>query len=78
VRTNSFRPIVILGALTICVALTACGRKGALEGPPGSNLPRLRRDSQRSAPVTPESVGKQATTGFVIPPKTHFLLDPLL
>ena len=70
------RPLA--AALCLSLALAGCGRKGPLDGPPGSNLPKVpKTTSENSGSVAPEAVGAPAR-GAVIRPKQSFLLDPLL
>jgi predicted small lipoprotein YifL len=72
--------MIVVGALVLCVGLGACGRKGPLEGPPGSNLPRAPRQTvdPTIGATTPESTVRNANSAAVAPPKRAFLLDPLV
>lgn len=78
-RSRPLRPLVLLGALALCLGLGACGRKGALEGPPGSNLaPEPKRSIRSATATTPEAPSAAPSAGAVVPPKRSFFLDPLL
>jgi predicted small lipoprotein YifL len=79
VRTSSLGPLLLAAALSLCLGLAGCGRKGPLEGPPGSNLPRAPRSAAKPGDAaTPEAIGRPNATGAVVRPKTPFVLDPLL
>lgn len=70
------RVAVIAGVLVL--ALSACGRRGALEAPPdpAAQAPQAEEQGTLPSPVgTPRSRG--ARQGYVIP-KEPFILDPLL
>ena len=69
--------LVVL-SLTAAVSLEGCGRKGALEGPPGTHLPRDTRSKPATGTV-PEAPAAQATPqGVAVPPQQPFFLDPLI
>jgi predicted small lipoprotein YifL len=82
------RALVLAGVLL--VALSACGRRGALEPPPRAALPAGTGQVQAEAAEsevpetilpgvtpTPSASARQQKRGFTIP-KDPFILDPLL
>ena len=84
------RALVLAGVLL--VALTACGRRGALEPPPRAALPagtgQVQAQAESEEAEVPETVlpgvtptpsasSRQQKRGFTIP-KDPFILDPLL
>jgi predicted small lipoprotein YifL len=54
----------LVATLVLVVGLTACGRKGPLEAPPGASL----TDDHATTTATPDATK----------PKKSFFLDPLL
>ena len=84
------RALVLAGALL--VALSACGRRGALEPPPRAALPtgtgQVQAQAEGAESEVPETIlpgvsptplasARQQKRGFTIP-KDPFILDPLL
>ena len=72
-------PRAVLVCGLIVLGLSACGRRGALEPPPGSAggqaLPETAEQSTLPSPVgTPRS---KPSRGYTVPNKP-FILDPLL
>lgn len=80
-RPSLRRAVLIAGLLAI--GLSACGRRGALEPPPGPSAPQARQGtaSEGSGQATlPSPVGTPRSApnrGYTIPNKP-FILDPLL
>ena len=73
---------VALLAAALVVALSACGRRGALEAPPDPAAAAAGPSAeQQSEGTLPSPVGaprrSNAKQGYVVP-KTPFILDPLL
>ena len=73
------RRAVLLASLAL-IGLTGCGRRGALEPPPGAGVdPRLAREKpERAGETPPETVENNRKVRGVVPPKDPFFLDPLL
>jgi predicted small lipoprotein YifL len=74
-RLPSPRILVVAGLMTL--ALVACGRRGALEAPPGTAA--VQSETQQGSTL-PSPVGKPNRSrgaGFVVPNRS-FILDPLL
>lgn len=78
---------VLLVAAALSLTLTACGRRGPLEPPPGTkNGVEYPEDKQTNTEIESQSgsfstsvTGKPAKTSRIIkPPKRDFVLDPLL
>ncbi|MXQ14753.1 LPS translocon maturation chaperone LptM [Microvirga makkahensis] len=64
----------------IVLGLSACGRRGALEPPPGSAAAQAQQQEAADQPTLPSPVGtprSRDTRGYTIPNKP-FILDPLL
>ncbi len=65
----------------IVLGLSACGRRGALEPPPGSAAAQAQQqETEADQPTLPSPVGtprSSDTRGYTIPNKP-FILDPLL
>ena len=61
------RRAVVIAVVVAAVGLAGCGRKAALEAPPGVTV----------APATTSSDGTTKTDGIAKPDK-KFVLDPLL
>ena len=73
--------VVALTALAL-LALSACGRRGALEPPPGATAQAQQGQPAPTDPVgtLPSPIGtprKSSKQGYTIP-KQPFILDPLL
>lgn len=65
----------------LAAALAACGRKGALEPPPGSEQGKQleqRRNAQSEQTGTPNLRGGGRRPPPIQRPKESFILDPLL
>ena len=83
--TVSARPLLqaaVLGA-TLVFVLSACGRRGPLEAPPdGKAIPGNPNEiAQPEAPeqnITSPLGRSQSRRTPIVPPKTPFILDPLL
>jgi predicted small lipoprotein YifL len=77
-----FARALALGGLTI-LALSACGRRGALEPPPDPAAAQAQQGAPTAgapAGALPSPVGtpkRSSKQGFTIP-KEPFILDPLL
>jgi predicted small lipoprotein YifL len=82
---------VLLVAAALSLTLSACGRRGPLEPPPGvkagdKNSVEYPEDKQTNTELESQSgnfsttvIGKPAKASRVIkPPKRDFVLDPLL
>ena len=82
---------VLLVAAALTLTLTACGRRGPLEPPPGvksgdKNAVEYPEDKQTNAEIDAQAgtfassvTGKPPKTSRVIkPPKRDFVLDPIL
>lgn len=82
---------ILLVVTALGLALTACGRRGPLEPPPGAkagdaNAVEFPEDKQTNTEIQNDSgsfstsvTGRPAKTSRVIkPPKRDFVLDPLL
>jgi predicted small lipoprotein YifL len=59
--------VVVVAAVVAVVGLAGCGRKGALEAPPGAAI----------APATTSTDGTTKNDGIAKPDK-KFVLDPLM
>jgi predicted small lipoprotein YifL len=82
-----FRNLLVVAAIGL--AVSACGRRGALEPPPGaanaqpgatnSAAPQRTADDEDNEALNPSPVGqaKKRPRAIVIP-KEPFILDPLL
>jgi predicted small lipoprotein YifL len=60
------------------ILLSGCGRKGPLEGPPGTHLPRDARPKPAAGSLPETPVAHATPLGAAIPPKQPFILDPLI
>ena len=70
----------LIGGL-LALMLGGCGRKGPLEPPPGAAIPPPLAEPDAAAKPGITSPGalkvkKKRTT--IVPPKTPFILDPIL
>ena len=73
-RLPSTRVFVVAGLMTL--ALVACGRRGALEAPPGAAAAQAET-GQGTVPSPVGTPNRRRGAGFVVP-KQPFILDPLL
>lgn len=76
-------PLLLCGAIALAMTLSACGRRGPLEPPPGSVEAQKEAAEERGetlSNVTIPPVGKGASrkTPPIRAPKEPFILDPLL
>jgi predicted small lipoprotein YifL len=90
-NTLSFGSVLVL-ALVLPLALTACGRKGPLDPPPSADLPPAPANAAPAPrtyldPLTPIGtaqqaappvVASQALPGPTQPAARTFILDPLI
>ncbi|HEX3710325.1 MAG TPA: lipoprotein [Pseudolabrys sp.] len=90
-RTRLFLRFALIGMAVAALGLTACGRKGPLDPPPGAslagepqaNMPDLM-SKRTSTPIGGEAKDGEAGIGpdgqpvAAKGPKKHFLLDSLL
>jgi predicted small lipoprotein YifL len=74
-RLPSTRILVVAGLMTL--ALMACGRRGALEPPPGTAAAQAAAPQGGTLPSPVGTPNRSRGAGFVVP-KRSFILDPLL
>ena len=67
-----FRKLAVLGALTIALALSACGLKGGLELPPAASQPPPQAQADGQPTPAPEAETPAPPT------RTRIFLDWLL
>ena len=80
VRFARFRSLTgrAITVMIFSVSLASCGRKGALEAPPGS-LAHASSKAERSQANTSNLEGAARSPGSAVtPPKKRFFLDPIL
>lgn len=91
-RASPLLRLVTIGVLALSLGLTACGRKGPLDPPPGASLdgvtqpdmPNLMSSNGRAAPIGGESadgnpgVGPDGQPLAPKGPQKRILLDVLL
>lgn len=66
---------VVVFVILVGLSLSACGRRGPLEPPPGA----AARPAAAAAPSKYSlDGGKRETEAAVTPPRDPFILDPLL
>ena len=92
ISERPFLRLALIGALAASLGLTACGRKGPLDPPPGAsidgvpqaNMPGLMSDKGRSTPIGGYSsdghpgVGPDGQPLAPKGPEKKIFLDPLL
>lgn len=68
-----------LGAVCLVgLALAGCGRRGNLEAPPGSTPPQQQTVIDKEKGTSRMDAVVPATRSNVVPPRTPFVLDPIL
>ncbi len=74
-RRSTPRVLVVAGLVTL--ALAACGRRGALEPPPGTAAD-VKPAQQGGTLPSPVGTPRKNRPYGLVPPNQPFVLDPLL
>jgi predicted small lipoprotein YifL len=83
-RAKSSRANLLIVAAAALTLLAACGRRGALEAPPGAatlptNTSAVDEQAQGETPVTVSPVGKSnSRSAPITAPQRPFILDSIL
>ena len=72
----SSRMVLVAGLLIL--ALAACGRRGALEAPPGAATAAQAEAPQQGTLPSPVGTARRNRPHGFVAPNRPFLLDPLL